>query len=120
MNYVKSLTDALTIRHDLLFIPLRYSYVTFTPHFTALRLIYHFPNTFPKNTWFTGESLKHLQVIGSRAGWSYLQRNIFRCLLLSAPTFPIISTELSRLHEVEGSDLKKKVICNICTIHPLY
>jgi hypothetical protein len=26
------------------------------------------------------ESLKHLQVVGSRAGWSYLQRNIFRCL----------------------------------------
>jgi hypothetical protein len=28
----------------------------------SLRLIYHFPNRFPKVTWFTGESLKHLQI----------------------------------------------------------
>jgi hypothetical protein len=62
-----------------------------SPHFTllhfliisptpSLRLIYYFANPFPKITWFTGESLKHLQVAGSRTAWSYLQCNIFRYL----------------------------------------
>jgi hypothetical protein len=61
MNYVMSWTDPLTFHHDLDFIPLHYTYVPFTssPQFTSLhflmispttslRLIYHFPNPFPK------------------------------------------------------------------------
>jgi hypothetical protein len=100
MEYVMSWTDALAFNHDLPFIPLHYTYVHFTywPQFTSLHftslhfrmisptpslhLIYYFPNPFPKITWFTGESLKHLQAVGSRAGWAYLQRNTFRYLLL--------------------------------------
>jgi hypothetical protein len=35
---------------------------------------------FPKISSLTGESLKHLQAVSSRAVWSYLQRNIFRYL----------------------------------------
>jgi hypothetical protein len=42
----------------------------------SFRLIYYFPNTFPKITWFnSGGSQKRLQVDCSRAVWSYLQRN---------------------------------------------
>jgi hypothetical protein len=76
---------ALAYHHGLLFISLRYTYVTPTsspqfasiyltslhfasPHFTSphflmiytklsLHLIYHFPNHCPKITWFRGESL---------------------------------------------------------------
>jgi hypothetical protein len=83
---------ALAFRHDLPFIPLCYAYITLTssPQFTSftslhflastaqlsLHLIYHFPTPFPKITWFARQSLKHLQAVGSRAAWSYLQRNI--------------------------------------------
>jgi hypothetical protein len=60
-----------------------YFWMIFATH--SLRLIYHLPNPFPKITWFTGESRKHLQVIGCRAGLSYLQRNIFHGVPLRWP-----------------------------------
>jgi hypothetical protein len=82
MKYVISLSDTLTLHRDLPFIPLHYTYLLFTSHFTSLpflmisprlsrRLIYHLNYLVCRR-----QSLKHLQVVGLRSGWSYVQRNI--------------------------------------------
>jgi hypothetical protein len=105
MKYVTSRTLVPALGHGLSFIPLHYVHVTltFSPRITSLylnslhftlfissassfHLIYHFPNPFPKMTWFTGGSLKHLKVVGSRAVWSCLQRIIFRYVFLIFPS----------------------------------
>jgi hypothetical protein len=54
----------------------------------SLGLIYHFPNPFPKIAWFTGESLKHLQVIGSEL-YGPIYTGVFSdiCPLFSTPNF---------------------------------
>jgi hypothetical protein len=68
--------------HDHPFISLHYAHVTLTPspHFTPCSW------WFPPHIHFTWyitflvyrtESLKPLQIAGSRAVWSYLERNIF-------------------------------------------
>jgi hypothetical protein len=111
-----SWTDALNFS----FIPLHYTYALFTSspqftslhlhftsftsftslHFTSLhfwmisptpslRVIYHFPNPFPEIVDLQ-ETVPKASASSSRAGWSYLQRNIFHiCHLLSAPNSPI-------------------------------
>jgi hypothetical protein len=51
-----------------------YFMICTTPSF---RLMYHFPNLFLKLLGLQERALQNLQVTGSRAVWSYLQRNIF-------------------------------------------
>jgi hypothetical protein len=94
MKYVMSWTISPTFHNDLPFILLHYTYAPFTswPQFSSLhfasmhfwmisstpslRLIYHFLTIFLKLLGLQERVPK--ASAGSRAGWSYLQRNIFR------------------------------------------